>query len=181
VFHGERWAVAFINTLGENAEAGLACLRAITPPVKEIRGALFGRNAAVKIEQMLREAAGNAAGAAPEYAIRFITLLVEKKCFKYIDTILQKIEERLDERKGILNVIAESAVPLDGDVEEALRLEIKERTGAAEVKMRTCVSPELLGGYRLRIGSLRIDASLKGQLEQMAADLAAPFAPASGE
>jgi F0F1-type ATP synthase delta subunit len=31
--------------------------------------------------------------------------------------------------------------------------------------------PELLGGYRLRIGGFYIDASLKGQVEKMTSDL----------
>ena len=46
--------------------------------------------------------------------------------------------------------------------------------------MRTKVVPELLGGYRLRIGEFSIDASLKGQLEKMADKLAAVSATAAG-
>jgi F0F1-type ATP synthase delta subunit len=189
VFHRDNWAAAFISVSGENADAGLACLRAMTPPVQAVKGALFGRSAAKQLEKILREsaispavspAAGRAAGGADrpdiaaEYAIRFISLLIEKNLFRYIDLILEKIEARLDEQKGILDVTAESAAPMDSVFEEYLRQMIRERTGAAGIKMKTRLAPELLGGYRLRISGLCIDASLKGQLDTMTADLAAP-------
>ncbi|MDR0585219.1 MAG: F0F1 ATP synthase subunit delta [Treponema sp.] len=192
MFHGERWASAFINTLGENADAGLACLRAMVPPVKAVPGALFGRGAGLRLERLLRDAAGlrartdGGSGAADradkpiEYAIRFISLLVEKDCFRHIDPLLRKIEKKLDDAKGILDVSAESASSMDSGFEENLRRMIKERTGAAGIKMRTKVVPELLGGYRLRIGGFSIDASLKGQLKKMADELAAVSSAAAG-
>jgi F-type H+-transporting ATPase subunit delta len=169
VFYRDRWAGAFVNTLGANAGPGLVCLRVIALPVKKIRGALFGHSAALKIEKTLREAAAAAGsgGLEIEYAIRFITLLVRKNYFRHIDTILEKIETILDERRGILNVTAESAAPMNSDFQEELRRKITDCTGASEVKMRARVAPELLGGFRLRIGALCVDASLKCQLEQM--------------
>ena len=175
MFHGDRWAAAFINASG-NAEAGLACLKAMTPPVKAISGMFFGHFAAVRVEKILREgiaAAGftGQADNAAEYSIRFICLLVEKNCFRHIDSVLQKIEQRLDEQKGTLTVIAESAVPMDSVTQEELRRQIAARVGTAEIKMKTRLVPELLGGYRLRIGGFCIDASLKGQLKKMTADL----------
>ncbi|GHV94455.1 hypothetical protein AGMMS50293_07750 [Spirochaetia bacterium] len=177
MFHGDRWVNAFINVLGENADAGLACLKALTPPVKTIPGELFGRSAAAKLEKLLRESVSAVPaaeiGKEMEYAIRFICMLVEKNFFRRIDSVLQKIENTLDEKKGILDITAETASPIDSGFEENLRRMIKERTGAAGIKMETRLVPELLGGYRLHIGGLCIDASLKGQLEKMTADLMA--------
>jgi ATP synthase F1 delta subunit len=108
-----------------------------------------------------------------EYAIRFICLLVEKNQFRNIDMILQKIEEALDAKNGILSVSVESASPLDDVFEGELRRRIIAQTGAADLKMNTLVVPSLLGGYRLRIGGYYVDASLKGQIEKMKADLEA--------
>jgi hypothetical protein len=189
MFHGDRWAGAFINTLGENADAGLACLKALVPPIKTIHCALFGLGAALQLERLLRDAAGIASradGGPPadkpmEYAIRFISLLVEKNRFRYIDPLLRKIEKKLDDAKGILDVSAESAFPMDSGFEESLRREIKERTGAAGIIMHAKVVPALLGGYRLRIGEFSIDASLKGQLEKMADYLTAVSSTAAGQ
>ena len=182
MFHGDRWAAAFTGVLGENAEAGLACLKALVPPVQGIPGALFGRSAAERLELMLRGTvadagfarAGSTESAAAEYAIRFISLLVEKNFFKHIDSLVRRIEKKLDEQKGIIEVSAESAAPLDGDLAAELRRLIMQKTGAAGIKMETRLAPELLGGCRLRIGGLCVDASLKGQLEQLTADLTRP-------
>jgi len=176
LFHSDRWAGAFISVSGENAAAALVCLKAMVPPLKSVRGVIFGRDAAALVEKLLRESAGatgTGGDPAAECAIRFVTLLVEKKCFKYVDSVLQRIEQRMDEQMGILDVIVESASVMDSAFEEEMRRSIIQRTGAAGIKMKARLVPELLGGYRLRIGGFCVDASLKGQLEQMKADLIA--------
>ena len=168
---------------GDNAEGAFECFKALAQPIKSARGAFFGHNAAVELEAMLRDSVAasasgaNAAGAEPsaavEYAIRFICLLVEKNYFRYVDILLPVIERKLDEKKGVLSLSLEAASAVDGGFEAELARTIREKTGAADVKMKTSVKPELLGGFRLRIGGFYIDASLKGQLAKMKADLEA--------
>jgi len=176
VFRKHCWAAAFISVLGENAGSGLAYLKALVPPLSSFPGLLYGYTAARQIEQILRSASGAPASDDIEYAIRFIALVIEKKQFNDIDMILRTIEESLDERNGVLAVTIESASQLDNSAEEELRRRIKERIGVNDVKMKIDLLPELLGGYRLRIGGLCIDASLKGQIEKMKADLGADIA-----
>jgi len=177
MFHAGRWAGAFLDVSGKDANEAFLCLRALSEQVKTVHGVFFGHNASVKLEKILRESAaicyasGTEKSPAVEYAIRFLCLLVEKKCFKYTGLILQKIEQTLDEQNGIIDVTVESAVPVDSGFEKELSRMIKERTGAAGIKMKTCVRQELLGGYLLRTGSFYVDASLKGQLESMEAHI----------
>jgi F-type H+-transporting ATPase subunit delta len=181
VFHVNRWAAAFAGVAGDKTGDGLDCLKALVPAVKAVPGEVFGFSASRRLEKMLREsaaAAGFAAGdttggdAAAEYAIRFITLLVEKNLLGHIEPVLRRIEKIVDTKNGILEVAAESAFPLDGAFEEEFRRQILRRTGAAGIKVNRRVVPELLGGYRLRIGGFYIDASLKGRAEKMTAELA---------
>ena len=182
MFHGNRWAAAFVALADGNPEA-FACLKALVPAVKAMPGALFGRPASRRLEKLLAESADAAGVAQPaaKYAIRFISLLVEKNLFKHIDSIVQKIENLFDQQNGILAVTAESAVPLDSALEETLKRRLREYSGAAEVTLRSRLVPELLGGYRLRFGGYYIDASLKGQIESMKAGLeAAALAPVQG-
>ena len=173
MIHGNRWAAVFITVLGDNAAEGLACLKAMAQPIKTVSGALFGYSAARRLEKLLRESAGTQKDITVEYTIRYITLLVAKNQFKHIDIILQKIEERIDERAGTLAVTIESASPLDNAFEKELKRRILERTGAADIKMKTRLVPALLGGYRLRAGGLYVDASVKGQMDKMRAGLEA--------
>jgi ATP synthase F1 delta subunit len=174
VFHGNRWAAVFVNCLGENTEEGLVCLKALIKPLNAVSGTLFGFSAARRLEKTLREsgAAARDSSIALEYSIRFVCLLVEKKCFRHIDVVLQNIEERLDVQKGVLAITVESALPVDSSLEEKLKQQIMEKTGAAEIKIKAVLNPDLLGGYRLRIGGFYIDASLKGQIEKMKIALA---------
>lgn len=178
VIHADRWAAAFINTLGGNAGGTFARLKELSLLLKPFASALFGSTASQRLEKILRENYAEpapvdekAAGIEQEYSIRFICLLVEKKVFHKADLIIEKIEKRLDEQNGVLEVIAETALPVNSAFEDELSGMIQKRTGAAQVKTRFRLVPELLAGYRLRIGGLRVDASLKGQLEKMAADL----------
>jgi F-type H+-transporting ATPase subunit delta len=174
MFHSARWAAAFLAVSGENAQGAFLCLKALSAPVKSVHGVFVGHGASAELEKILREgAAACKAETSPdvEYAIRFICLLVEKNCFRYIDLLLQRIEQRLDEQKGLLDLSLETASSLDSGFEKELAQMIKEKTGASDVKMKTSVKPELLAGFLLRIGGFYIDASLKGQVESMKADL----------
>jgi len=174
MFHAYRWTAAFMAVSGENAEGAFQCLKALSVPVKLIHGVFAGHSAAAQLEKILRESANASkteTSPVVEYAIRFICLLVEKRCFRYIDSLLQKIEQKLDEQKGFLDLSLEAASPLESGFEKELAQMIKEKTGASEVKMKTSVKPELLAGFLMRIGGFYIDASLKGQVEAMKADL----------
>ncbi|MDR2133495.1 MAG: F0F1 ATP synthase subunit delta [Treponema sp.] len=183
-----RWAAAFTGACGVRAESGLDCLRTMAAAVKAIPGGLFGQDAALRLEALLRGALGDAGFSAEgrgagdkspvpsvpetEYAVRFLSLLVRKNLFRrHIDSIVRQIEKRLDGQKGILEVIAECAAPPDSGFEEYLAKEIQKKTGAAGIKLRTRRKPELLGGYRLRIDGLCVDASLKGLLAGMTKEL----------
>jgi F0F1-type ATP synthase delta subunit len=173
VFHAQRWAGAFLSVSGKDADEAFLCLKALSAQIKTVHGVFMGHNASAKLEKLLRESAASICEGTPavEYAIRFLCLLVERNCFRHIGLLLQKIEQNLNEQNGILDITVETAAPVDGGFEKEMEKMIKERTGAAGVKMKTLVRPELLGGYLLRIGSFYVDASLKGQLESMAAHL----------
>jgi len=172
MFHAGRWAAAFLAVSGKDANEAYLCLGALAARVKTVRGVLAGHAASAVLEKILREGAvkNGEPGTtfATEYAIRFLCLLVEKKCLKYIDRLLPEIGRHLDEQNGILRVTVESAVPVESGLEKELAAAIKEKTGASGVKISATVRPELLGGFLLRIGGFYIDASLKGQLENMA-------------
>jgi len=184
VFHAARWAEAFLAVSGKDAEDAFLCLKALSVPVKlvqrswTVHGAFFGHGASTELEKILRESAAICADVgvtetppAVEYAIRFISLLVEKNCFRYVDLLLQRIEQKLDEQKGFLALSLEAASPLDSGFEKELTQMIREKTGASGVKMNVSVKPELLAGFLLRVNGFYVDASLKGQLDAMKAGL----------
>jgi ATP synthase F1 delta subunit len=172
VIHAQRWATAFLTVSGADANEAFLCLKALSEQIKTVHGVFFGHNASAKLEKVLRECTASIPKTtAVELAIRFLCLLVEKKCFGHVNLVLQRIEQNLNQQNGILDVTVETASPVDSSFEKELARMIKEKTGAADIKLKTRLRPELLGGYLLRIGSLYVDASLKGQLDNMAAHL----------
>ena len=175
MFHTDRWARAFLAVSGENSAETFQYIKIFSSQVKRIHGAFFGHSAASELEKVLLESV-NTAGITEEsnaalYAVRFVCLLVERNRFKYIDLLTARIEQILNARNGILDVTLESASPVDSVFETELSQMIKERTGAVEVKMKTKIREDLLGGFLLRIGSFYIDASLKGQINKLASEL----------
>jgi F-type H+-transporting ATPase subunit delta len=86
---------------------------------------------------------------------------------------MEKIEGQIFRKNGVLAITAESAAPMENGFEEYLRQRIEEITGAKKIMIKANHVPELLGGYRLRMGGFYIDASLKGQIERMKVGLEA--------
>ncbi|MDR2029476.1 MAG: F0F1 ATP synthase subunit delta [Treponema sp.] len=186
MFAPERWAAAFINACEapgavlDAAGEGLAVLKEICPQVSRIPGVVSGSTAAAQLDRMI-QAAIEKARLSPETAAspglraarRFIILLVRKGLFHHSGAAIQEIEKILDHRKGILTVTVETPFPPDGEFQEALKRGLQKKTGALGFKLLIRIVPELLGGCRLCIGSEFLDASLRGQIQKMAADLQA--------
>jgi hypothetical protein len=185
-----------VTTVAE-AEEALGALKALAPALEAIPGRAGGRSDAARLERMLREAAGatrtagtgQAAGAGQEgaadgtagleRAIRLVVLLVRKNLRHLVAPVIREGERIIDAMKGTLEVRLESAGPMDGDILDALKERLAAETGAKQIRIVPVDESELLGGCRLVIGSEALDASLRGRIGQMAADLRAVI-PAGG-
>jgi F-type H+-transporting ATPase subunit delta len=180
MFNPGRWATAFINSLGPDSGEGLEALKAISAWVKKLPGAVFGSLQAERVNRLVLEAGAKAGfekggeiSPALKTAARFTSLLVKKNFFSYINLVIKEAEKLLDKERDIVPVFVESAFPLDGETEKRIGEEVKQGTGAKEIRLEKSINPELLGGYRLRIGDEIIDSSIRLQLRLMANDLAA--------
>jgi F0F1-type ATP synthase delta subunit len=176
-YRTRRWALAFAAGLpasGELDEA-LELLEVLVPIIKKIPGRLAGAAAAKRLEALIREGAARAGlGEGPAgFCGRFLALLIRKDFFHRIDAVMEEIQQIADAARGVLRVYGESAFPMEEEEKRDFIEGIKKGTGAGEIRLEMAVNPELLGGFRLRIGSGAIDASIRGQLQKMAAELAA--------
>ena len=68
--------------------------------------------------------------------------------------------------KHITRVQFSTAVPVSEEVKKHLQDKLKEETGST-IEFSGIVQPELVGGFRLRIGNYRIDASYATQLRDI--------------
>jgi hypothetical protein len=189
MFVPRHWAQGFINACGAAAPEALALVKALAPVILSIPGQVSGTAAALRLEPLIRralaaapESPGAPALRSRDLALGLILLLVKKNRFACVGQVIEAVEQELDARQGILRVLLESARPLDAasgaEFPEELKRSLMKKTGAAGLRLETRVRPELLAGYRLRIGSRVIESSLRLHLRQLGAELAETRPPA---
>ena len=79
-------------------------------------------------------------------------------------------DQLVDERMGVVEASVETAQPLSEPQAAALTEALARRTGKT-VKLKWRQDPSMLGGVKAQIGSTVYDASLKGQLRLLKAQL----------
>jgi F-type H+-transporting ATPase subunit delta len=113
---------------------------------------------------------GELMGDADELVRNFLRLLAEKGRIGEIDEIGWEFERLSAEEEGVLNLELTTAVELSDQDAKAIVEQI-ERSSGRKVEARRNVDPELVGGIVLQIGSMRLDASVRGRLERLRREL----------
>jgi F-type H+-transporting ATPase subunit delta len=108
--------------------------------------------------------------------LRLVALLVERGRVRLLPRVSDEFTRLLNAERGIVTATVTSAVPLTPDEEAAVRARAEALAGG-DVELRTAVDPELLGGITLRIGDRLLDASIRGRLERLRAELHAGARP----
>jgi F-type H+-transporting ATPase subunit delta len=196
MFVPRRWAQGFVNAAGDAAPAALDLVKVLAPVILSVPGQVAGTGAAIRLEPLIRRAfaaapssgamdsgtlgmgsdgLGSDALAARSHGLGLILLLVKKGRLKQIRQVIEAVEQELDARRSILRGRLEAVRPVEAEFLETLRQGLMKKTGAAGVKLETASAPELLAGYRLRIGSQIIEASLRLHLRQLGAELAETY------
>lgn len=103
-------------------------------------------------------------GRADKLTLRFVLFMVERGRIDQLADVATLFEDLSNEHAGILKARVASAAPLSRRQEEALRERLARRFGK-RVLTESEVRPELLGGFRVRIGDTLHDFSLQSQLE----------------
>jgi len=110
---------------------------------------------------------------ADELFLNFIRLLVEKDRIAEILDVYQEWTRLLARQERILELELETAVELS-DQEAAKVVEQIEKASGRKVVASRTVDPDLIGGLVVQAGSVRLDASVRGRLEQLREELTAP-------
>ena len=177
MFSQKTWAAAFMKSL-ENDEKGIdegiETFSVLASWVISQKDMIFGREAAEKMEPVIRKGISTSRKISPaqETAIRFFLLIVRKNKIRHITHIQEEISNQYNRKKGIVSVSAEYAFEPKAEFKSKLIKAVKNRYGAAAVIVSEKLNPDLIGGYRLRIGDEIIDASVRSQLQEMKTCLA---------
>jgi F-type H+-transporting ATPase subunit delta len=110
-----------------------------------------------------------AAGGDP-LVLNFLRLLVEKNRAGDVDQIAEEFERMAAADEGELSVELTTAFELSDEEARAIVGQIEQRSGRRVDATRT-VDAHLIGGMVLQIGSRRVDASVRGRIDQLGRDL----------
>lgn len=127
---------------------------------------------------------GAAADAKAAVFSRFCGLLAAKDRIALVPQIAVAYRTIRDAEEGIARVEIESAREAPTAVIDRIAAAWAARSGARTAVASSRVNPDLIAGYRLRSGSLRIDYSLAGRVERLRRELGRPLdtgSPVRGE
>jgi F-type H+-transporting ATPase subunit delta len=113
---------------------------------------------------------GELIGDADELFRNFLRLLSEKGRVGEIEEIGREFERLCAEEEGVLSVGLTTAVELSDQEAKRIVEQIEEASGRTVEATRN-VDPALVGGIVLQVGSMRLDASVRGRLERLRREL----------
>jgi F0F1-type ATP synthase delta subunit len=151
----------------KDIDTEFALFKSMVPVIESVNGYISGTMAASFVERKIRAALKRANVQGGEIACRTIALMVKKGLFKYAPALVDQIGAKIDHRNGMVRVNVETALPLNAISRERLLSAVMQRTGAKTVCFSETTRPELLGGYRLVLGNVVVDASLSTLLRDM--------------
>jgi ATP synthase F1 delta subunit len=109
-------------------------------------------------------------GAEPE-VVNFLELLAEKHRMPALFRIRKRFDELWATENKRLGVTVTSAVELDPSIVESVGAEIERQTGQT-IELTSEVDPSIIGGLKLQVGNMVLDASILNRLEKLRREVA---------
>ena len=103
---------------------------------------------------------------ADERIVNFLELLAERHRMPALFRIRRSFDSMWAEENKLLPVTVTSAVELDDGLVKDIGKRIEEQTGR-QVELSSSVDPDVLGGLRLQVGNMVLDATVRNRLEQL--------------
>jgi F-type H+-transporting ATPase subunit delta len=103
---------------------------------------------------------------ADERLVNFLELLAERHRMPVLFRIRQSYDARWGEENKLLPVTVTSAIELDESLVEDIGERIQEQTGR-RVELSSAVDPDVLGGLRVQVGNMVLDATVRNRLERL--------------
>jgi F-type H+-transporting ATPase subunit delta len=103
---------------------------------------------------------------ADERLLNFLELLAERHRMPVIFRIRRIFDDLWAEENKLLSVTVTSATELDQGLVDDIGKRIEEQTGR-QVELSSSVDPDVLGGLRVRVGNMVLDATVRNRLEQL--------------
>ena len=97
---------------------------------------------------------------------KFLSFLVSKRRFFYVDNILKSFVETCSAKRGELKAELTSAKDLTEDEVNSIKEELTENF-SSKIKLNYKYDKNLIGGLIVQVGSTMVDTSIKNKLQQI--------------
>jgi F-type H+-transporting ATPase subunit delta len=125
---------------------------------------IFLKSPVVNTEKKKRVLTEILQGKVSDLTMKFVVLLASKGREGLLPEITRQFFRLRDERLGILNVTAKTAVPFTGTQEKQLSDQLEHVT-KKKIRMNYIIDPSLKGGFTVQHDDTVWDASVRRQLE----------------
>ncbi|UCG53382.1 MAG: ATP synthase F1 subunit delta [Candidatus Latescibacterota bacterium] len=105
-------------------------------------------------------------GRASKLLVELLLLLIEKKRFIFVEEIAEAYRYLHEKHKGIIEVKAVTAVPLEDQLKEKLLHKLEDQTKKT-IRLVPEVDPGIIGGMILFLEDKIIDGSIRFNLDQL--------------
>jgi F-type H+-transporting ATPase subunit delta len=119
-----------------------------------------------------RDALAAALGEAEPLVRNFLLLLAEKGRIAEVADVRAELERLIARQERVLELDLTTAVELSDDEAARVVKQIEEASGR-RVEATRRVDPSIIGGIVIQAGSQRLDASVRGRLDQLGQELTA--------
>lgn len=157
----------------DNLEGWAADLRIAAGIAADERIERFLDNPAIPLAE--REAAIDSAlkGKVREPVRRLARVLLRRNRGDILPAVCAECDRMLNRERGVVTAHVTSAAPLSDADLDVVRQRIASMHGASTVELEQRVDEALIGGLTVRVGDQLIDASVRGRLERLRAQLVA--------
>jgi F-type H+-transporting ATPase subunit delta len=101
-----------------------------------------------------------------ELVRNFLYLVVRKRREAHLEAIYQAYLDLANEARGVVEVEVRTAVPLGNETAARLESALISKLGK-QIKFKTQVAPELMGGLVVRVGDELLDGSVATRLKRL--------------
>jgi F-type H+-transporting ATPase subunit delta len=113
-----------------------------------------------------KEGVGRIVTDADERLVNFLELLAERHRMPVLFRIRRSFDAMWADENRLLPVTVTSAVELDAGLVEDIGRRIGEQTGR-RVELSSEIDPDVLGGLKVQVGNMVLDATVRNRLEQI--------------
>ncbi|MEX2516509.1 MAG: F0F1 ATP synthase subunit delta [Gammaproteobacteria bacterium] len=142
----------------------------LTAVVRDKQMRLLLENPRVTSEQIMQIVTSIVSGSLSKTQSNFVRLLIEAERLLYAPEMAEQFEQQRLDVEGLANVDVISAYPLDDGQRQRI-VEAMARKLDRKIELSESTNQELIGGVIIRNGDYVIDASVRGQLEELCNEL----------